>query len=376
MGQLTLEGTTLHGVTVAGGNPTYDGSVNGRIFTYSIGGGLTVPYAYPEVVWDGDHLYTPYGPGRGVVYFNGKFYGTIFSGGYDSYGTVFSVNANGTGYTTLHYFMNTDGSTPYAMLALSGDTLYGSTNYGGANNRGVIFSIKIDGTAFTVLHEFSDALGFGGEPGLLVVGNTLYGTTGYGGSYGFGTLYSLNTNGTNYTVRHSFNRFVDGSFPGRLIRDGNVIYGMTATGGTHDDGTIFSITLDSLNASFSSWAQTYFTNGELIDANVSGPNAVYGLDGLPNLVKYALGLDPTVDATTGQPEVSTTATEWVYTYTRPVDRTDIIYAVEVSTNLTSWGAPTTAAVLISTVGDVETWQAKHPLASATNAYFRLRVTQL
>jgi hypothetical protein len=50
--------------------------------------------------------------------------------------------------------------------------------------------------------------------------------------------------------------------------------------------------------------------------------------------------------------------------------------VEVSTNLTTWGAPATAAVLISTVGNVETWQAKHPLASAANAFFRLKVTQL
>ncbi|HVT71911.1 MAG TPA: immunoglobulin domain-containing protein, partial [Lacunisphaera sp.] len=79
---------------------------------------------------------------------------------------------------------------------------------------------------------------------------------------------------------------------------------------------------------FGAWANAKFTSGELADANLSGPNAVYGQDGLPNLVKYALGLEPKQNITTGLPAVTTTATDWVYTYSRPSDRTDITYDVE------------------------------------------------
>ena len=55
--------------------------------------------------------------------------------------------------------------------------------------------------------------------------------------------------------------------------------------------------------------------------------------------------------------------------------TDVTYEVQFSTTLTTWGAPGVAATLVSTVGDIETWQAKHLLSSAANAYFRLKVSQ-
>lgn len=127
--------------------------------------------------------------------------------------------------------------------------------------------------------------------------------------------------------------------------------------------------------SFTSWAEIYFTPTELQDANVSGPNAIFGSDGLTNLIKYALGLDPTLDAVSGLPETSVVATDWVYTYTRPADRPDLSYAVEVSTNLTSWTTTGVAMELVTSSGANETWRAKYPLASAANVFFRLKVTQ-
>ncbi|MEY4489683.1 MAG: hypothetical protein RIQ79_2191, partial [Verrucomicrobiota bacterium] len=83
IGRLTLAGNVLYGGTNLGGYPNYDGSGNGRLFAYTLGGTVTIPYAFPDVAWDGDHLYTPYGPGRGLVYLNGKLYGTTVSGGYE-----------------------------------------------------------------------------------------------------------------------------------------------------------------------------------------------------------------------------------------------------------------------------------------------------
>lgn len=128
-------------------------------------------------------------------------------------------------------------------------------------------------------------------------------------------------------------------------------------------------------AGFSSWQTSNFTVEELANPGVSGPNAVYGQDGLPNLVKYALGLNPKVNATSGLPEAGATATDWTYTYTKPASVTDVTLTVETSTNLTAWTTSGVTLTLVSTVSGVETWQAKLPLSSATNAYFRLKVVQ-
>lgn len=124
------------------------------------------------------------------------------------------------------------------------------------------------------------------------------------------------------------------------------------------------------------WQYSWFTAEELADPNISNPNAFYRPDGYPNLVKYALGLNTRQAVTTGLPAMSTTATDWVYTYTRPSNRPDITYAVEISTNLTTWTTVGVTHERVSFVNEFwETWQARYPLAAAANCYFRLKVTQ-
>lgn len=129
-----------------------------------------------------------------------------------------------------------------------------------------------------------------------------------------------------------------------------------------------------VTANFNSWSRGKFTTGELLDADVSGPNADPDGDGYSNLIEYALGLEPKAPSTTGLPEMSTTATDWVYTYTRPADRADLAYVVEVSTDLASWTTGGVTHELVSTSGGIETWRGKYPLASASNVFFRLRAT--
>ncbi|WP_438480139.1 putative Ig domain-containing protein [Oleiharenicola lentus] len=126
-------------------------------------------------------------------------------------------------------------------------------------------------------------------------------------------------------------------------------------------------------AGLEAWRAANFNSTELGNLAVSGPNAVFGVDGLSNLVKYALGLNPKVNITSGLPEVTTTSTEWVYTYTRPADRADLSYAVEASTNLTTWSASGVTHELVSSAGGNETWRARLALAGNANAFFRLRV---
>lgn len=45
--------------------------------------------------------------------------------------------------------------------------------------------------------------------------------------------------------------------------------------------------------SFADWQHLYFTPDQLLDDNVSGPNADPDSDGVPNLLEYAFNLDPT-----------------------------------------------------------------------------------
>lgn len=123
------------------------------------------------------------------------------------------------------------------------------------------------------------------------------------------------------------------------------------------------------------WQQDKFTPAERLDANVSGPNAIYGHDGLPNLVKYALGLEPKQNITTGLPVVGTLGSDWTYTYTRPDNISDVTCTVEYSTNLTNWTSVGVAHELVSNSGGVDTWRGRVPLSTGGNVFFRLKVTQ-
>ena len=70
---------------------------------------------------------------------------------------------------------------------------------------------------------------------------------------------------------------------------------------------------------------------------------------------------------------SVVGSDWVYTYLRPDSITDVTYAVEYSTNLTLWTP--VADVFVTNAGGYDTRKATYPLASASNVYFRLKITQ-
>ncbi len=71
-------------------------------------------------------------------------YGTASSGGSSGNGTVFKVNIDGTGFTTLHSFSGgRDGASPLASLILSSNTLYGTASGGGDLGDGTVLSISL-----------------------------------------------------------------------------------------------------------------------------------------------------------------------------------------------------------------------------------------
>lgn len=83
------------------------------------------------------------------------------------------------------------------------------------------------------------------------------------------------------------------------------------------------------------WRKTIFTPSELLDANISGDLANPDGDGAPNLVEYALGLNPRApDSTLFAPRIE--AGHFTLTYTRAKAATDVTVTLQHSTNLTTW----------------------------------------
>ena len=220
---LILSGPTLYGTTFKGNRYGY-GSVFGidtnganyyTIHTFSATSGIS------KVNNDGAN---PYG---GLVLSNNILYGTTYNGGISGNGTVFAVNIDTTGFRVLHNFtfansygdhgageLNNDGVGPVAGLILSGNSLYGTTVYGGRLGNGTVFSVNTNGTTFSTLYTFS-AGGYnknnlntnndGANPygGLVLTNNILYGTTYNGGISGYGTIFSLSLTPPSIKIIHS-----------------------------------------------------------------------------------------------------------------------------------------------------------------------------
>ncbi len=69
--------------------------------------------------------------------------------------------------------------------------------------------------------------------------------------------------------------------------------GWTVITNTPSAGTIwYEIEVAPVSASFEQWREGHFTPAELAEPTLSGPDGMPAGDGVPNFVKYALGLDP------------------------------------------------------------------------------------
>ncbi len=189
----------------------------------------------------------------------GNLYGTTFSGGSDSMGTVFELRSAGGGFTesVLFSFDGTDGEFPTADLIMdAGGNLYGTTQNGGSFSEGTVFELTphAGGTwTESILWNFdpgSTGTKDGIEPVAGVImdaGGKLFGTTALGGA-NFKDGASIDDGGTAFmltppatvggswteSILWNFGKGKDGvDLGGGLIADkaGN-LYGTTRHGGT------------------------------------------------------------------------------------------------------------------------------------------------
>ncbi|MFN7138877.1 MAG: hypothetical protein ACK4UN_06030, partial [Limisphaerales bacterium] len=138
----------------------------------------------------------------------------------------------------------------------------------------------------------------------------------------------------------------------------------------------------SLPAYYSIWRERYFTSQERTNETISGWYADPGNYGVPNLMRYALGLHPrTPSRADVTPEVrtistnNTTATYFTVAYTRNRMAREVQTAIEVSENLSAWQTlPTENIIQRTPMGERERIVVRDsfPVPHSSTRYFRLR----
>jgi len=243
-GSLTLVGSTLFGMTYSGGDNN-----NGTIFQINTdGSGYTNLYSFGTVDNDGAN---PYGS---LTLVGSILFGMTSEGGTYSDGTIFQINTDGSGYTNLYSFgtVDNDGANPEGDVTLVGSTLFGMANNGGIYSYGTIFQINTDGSGYTNLYSFGIDDNDGANPygDVTLVGSNLFGMTSDGGINSEGTIFGMNIDGSGYTNLYTFGTVNnDGAYPnGDVTLAGSTLFGMTSEGGTSNNGVIFSLSLPSLTA--------------------------------------------------------------------------------------------------------------------------------
>jgi len=129
---------------------------------------------------------------------------------------------------------------------------------------------------------------------------------------------------------------------------------------------------------FDLWTKAYGLTGS--DALATANPAA---DGIKNLIKYALGIDPGQLSLTafdskhpdvpGMPSVSCDSANLYFNYQQDTAKSDISYTVETSTDLVHWSNTGVSEQVLTTNGTVQTVQASAP-RSGPKMFIRLRVT--
>lgn len=293
----------------------------GTVFKMATNGALSVLFSFHPAVWNGSMVTNTDGsmPEAGLTLGpDGCFYGTTSQGGMNGGGgTIFRITTNGV-LTTLFSLGNPNGSSdpsapggePEAGLTLGPDgSFYGTTYSGGTKSDGTVFKITTNG-AFTTIVNFDNYTNGSNPAGDLVLGpdQCLYGTTVNGGKGGDGTVFKITTNGVLTTLIAFDFRTASTPKAGLILGPDGFLYGTLSAGPSPTyAGGIFRMATNGIWTALANFAST---NGSSPEAPLAwGPDGkLYGTTyagGSPNNgegVIYRLTLpsgNPWANITTG-----------------------------------------------------------------------------
>lgn len=138
-------------------------------------------------------------------------------------------------------------------------------------------------------------------------------------------------------------------------------------------GTL-AVSIEDVIARYADWQSNYFTATEIMTEPRTQAGASYAGDNVPNLLKYALGLDPRLPATAPLTPMSISAGRLQLSFSRYA-RPDLTWRVQASNDLVSWAPIWTASGEAGTTGNV-TVQDTTPINSTTpRRFLRLEVSR-
>jgi uncharacterized repeat protein (TIGR03803 family) len=126
---------------------------------------------------------------------NGIYYGTTVFGGSNGLGSIFKFDSATGSITPQASFTGSSGTYPFAAMTAAGNGIYYGTTYSGGNfSRGSIFQFDSATGSITLQALFTGSNGAGPYAALTAAGNGIYfGTTQYGGSNNTGSIFKFDS---------------------------------------------------------------------------------------------------------------------------------------------------------------------------------------
>ena len=224
----------------------------GTVFRITPAGQLSTLHAFGAFTSGGNNIGVnadgAYPMSRLALGKDGNLYGTAYTGGANSTGTVFQVDAATGNVTPIYAFPSRVGNTSQGVIQGADGKLYGVQS-------GEFYSLTLQGE-YTTIHVFSI---IGGEEGALpndIVQGTdgnFYGTAQRGGANGYGAVFKIDASGS-YTSLHDFtppgaagnqdSKNADGISPFAPLVEAadGAFYGTTSEAGPNAFGTVFKVT--------------------------------------------------------------------------------------------------------------------------------------
>ena len=174
-------------------------------------------------------------------------------------------------------------------------------------------------------------------------------------------LLVINKSASNdFSAQIALNHFVPGSTNATVFSYGkpnDLANGDLSTSMLNNVSNNFSMTFPAYSMtiivlprpqSFAAWQSQYFTPTELNDPAISGATADPDHDSIPNLMEYALSLDPKIASVSGLPMLGQTSVGGknylTLTFNKPRTIADVTYTVQVSNDLVNWNSGPNYAV--------------------------------